>query len=314
VIRRKEALLGLAAAALAIRAPGAAQDLPELRLATLPSDAGSQPYYGLDMGFFAKAGVAVRLDTQQSGPAIAAAVASGALDIGFSNTISIAAAHKRGLPFTFVAPGSIYVSAAPTSALLVRKDSSLRTARDLNGKTIGANALKNIAQFAPLAWVDQNGGDASTLRFVELPADAMAAALESNRIDAGMMPEPQISQARATCRVFAKAYDAIGEGFMIAGWFATTAWADAHPDLVRRFSVAMREASLWANRNPALSLPILEKYTKLDPLVARQVIRARFAEVLTPQIVQPSIDIVAHYKVIDAAYPAQELIYAGNRR
>jgi len=30
--------------------------------------------------------------------------------------------------------------------------------------------------------------------------------------------------------------------------------------------------------------------------------------------VQPSIDIVAHYKVIDAPYPAQELIYTQYRR
>jgi NitT/TauT family transport system substrate-binding protein len=147
-----------------------------------------------------------------------------------------------------------------------------------------------------------------------MPADEMAVAIEKNRIDAGMMPEPQISEARATCRVFANAYDAIGDGFMIAGWFATTAWADAHPDLVRRFAAAMRETALWANRNPAQSLPILVKYIKLDPQVARQVVRARFAEVLTPQIVQPSIDIVAHYKVIDAPYPAQELIYTQYRR
>jgi NitT/TauT family transport system substrate-binding protein len=314
MIPRRGALLGFAAAAIAAGVPAIAQEPAVLRLATLPSDAGSEPFYGLDLGFFAKAGLNVHLDTQQSGPAIAAAVASGALDIGFSNTISIASAHKRGLPFTFVAPASIYARTAPTSVLMVRKDSPMRTARDLNGKTIGANALKNIAQFAPLAWVDQNGGDASSLRFVEMPADEMAVAIEKNRIDAGMMPEPQISEARATCRVFANAYDAIGDGFMIAGWFATTAWADAHPDVVRRFAAAMRETAIWANRNPAQSLPILVKYVKLDPQIARQVVRARFAEVLTPQIVQPSIDIVAHYKVIDAPYPAQELIYTQNRR
>ena len=265
------------------------------------------------MGFFAKAGLNVKLETQQSGPAIAAAVAGGALDIGFSNTISIAAAHKRGLPFTFVAPASVYVEAAPTSALLVRRDSPLRTAKDLNGKTIGANALKGIAQFAPSAWVDQNGGDSSTLRFVEMPAEEMAPALESNRIDAAMLPEPQVAQAKATCRIFAKAYDALGEGFMIAGWFATVAWADDHPDLVRRFVSATRETAQWANRNPERSLPILVKYTKLDPQIARQVVRARFTETLTPQIIQPSVDIMVRYKLIDASYPAQELIYAPRR-
>ena len=158
----------------------------EALVATIPSDAGAEPFFGIDRGFFAKAGLDVHLDTQSSGPAIAAAVAGGALDVGFSNTISIATAHKRGLPFTFIAPASVYVSAAPTSLLMVRKDSPLRTARDFNGKTIGANALKNIAQYAPSLWIDRNGGDSSTLRFVEMPADEQAAALEQGRIDGGM--------------------------------------------------------------------------------------------------------------------------------
>jgi NitT/TauT family transport system substrate-binding protein len=308
-MRRGEAIVAAAGAVAAAYRPVAAQSAIPLRIATIPSDAGAEPFFGIERGFFAKAGLDVHLDAQSSGPVIAAAVAGGTLDVGFSNTISIATAHKRGLPFTFIAPASVYVSAAPTSALMVRKDSSLRTARDFNGKTIGANALKNIAQYAPSAWIDRNGGDSSTLRFLELPVDEMAAALEQGRIDGAMMPEPQISEASATCRMFAKVYDALGDGFMIAGWFASSTWADTHPDAVRRFATAMRETAAWANRNQDASLAILVKYTKLDPRIAPHVVRARFAETLTPQILQPSVDLVARYKLVDAAYPAQELIY-----
>jgi len=42
-------------------------------------------------------------------------VASGAVDIGFSNALSIETAYKKGLPFVFVANSAIYTSAAPTS-------------------------------------------------------------------------------------------------------------------------------------------------------------------------------------------------------
>lgn len=309
-MRRTAALAATAAALVASCLPAHAQTPIALRLATIPSDAGAEPFFALERGFFAKAGLDVHVDAQQSGPAMAAAVVGGALDIGFSNVISIAAAHKRGLPFAFISPASVYLSAAPTSALMVRKDSPLRTARDLNGKIIGTNALKNIGEYTPAAWVDRNGGDSSTLHFVEMPPDAMIAALDQNRIDGGMMPEPQLSEARATCRTFAKPYDVLGDGAMIAGWFAATAWAAAHPDAVRRFAVAMRETAAWANRNPEQSLPILVKSTKLDPRIAPEVVRARYAETLTPQMLQPSVDLVARYKLIDSPYPAQELIYA----
>jgi NitT/TauT family transport system substrate-binding protein len=127
------------------------------------------------------------------------------------------------------------------------------------------------------------------------------------------MPEPQVSAARTTCRALGNPYDAIGDGFMIAGWFASTVWADDHPDLVRRFVTAMREAAVWANRNPDKSLPILAKYTKLDLQVVHGIVRARFGETLVPAALQPAIDVAAHYKLIDAAYPAQEIIYKPKR-
>jgi NitT/TauT family transport system substrate-binding protein len=161
--------------------------------------------------------------------------------------------------------------------------------------------------------MDKNGGDSSTVRFVEMPADAIAEALDKGRVDSGSMPEPFVSAARPLCRALANPYDAIGDGFMIAGWFASTVWADEHPDLVRRFVTAMREAAVWANKNPAQSLPILVKYIKLDPSVGRGVVRARFGETLVASTLQPPIDVAAHYKLIDATYPASEIMYKPKR-
>jgi NitT/TauT family transport system substrate-binding protein len=308
-MRRRDAICALAAAAAAAAAPARAQTPQTLRVATLPQDAGSEIFYATDLGLFAKAGIDVKLDIAQNGPAVAAAVASNALDVGFSNALSIEIAYKKGLPFAFIAPAALYASAAPTSLLMVKKDSPLRTARDLNGKTIGANGLRNIGQMGPALWIDKNGGDSSTVKFVEIPGDEMAGAIEQGRIDAAFLPEPQASQAKRVARVFAKAYDAIGDGFMIAGYFTTRQWADAHPDLYGKFVAVMRETARWANRNPAQSAAILSKYTKVDPQTVAQAARARFGEVLSPAAIQPTIDLAARYKLIDEPFPAQEIIY-----
>ena len=71
--------------------------------------------------------------------AIAASVAGGSTDIGFSAILSIATAFKKGVPFTIVAPGNVYDSAAPIAAIVVDKNSPIKTAKDLNGKTIQFN-------------------------------------------------------------------------------------------------------------------------------------------------------------------------------
>jgi NitT/TauT family transport system substrate-binding protein len=309
-VRRRFVLAAamLAALLLGNNAPVASQSMQALHLETIPFDAGSEAFYAKDMGFFAKQGLDVTIDPVSNGPAIAAAVASGSVDIGFSNTLSIETAYKKGLPFVFIAAAALYSSAAPTSVLMVPKDSPLKTAKDLNGKTLGVNGLKNIAEYAPSMWIDKNGGDASTVKFVEVSPQEGPAALDAHRLDAAFVAEPQITQAKATSRVFAKPYDVLGEGWMIAGYFTTRQWVEAHPDLLRKFQAAMHETAVWANANPDKSADILAKYTKLDPALVRASYRAKFGESLSAAAIQPTIDLAAHYKLLDS-FPAANLIY-----
>ena len=309
-MRRSVALAALGTAIIAGRRPARGQTLRTMRIATLPFDAGSEPFYAADMGFFAKAGIDVKLETQQSGPAVAAAVAAGALDVGFSNVVSIAAAYKRGLPFAFIAPGAVYASSAPSTALMVRNDSPIRTGRELNGKILGVNGLRNIAQYAPAYWIDRNGGDSSTVKFVEVPPAEDYAALDAGRLDACNVAEPQITEMKPIARILAKPYDALGEGWMIAGYFSTRTWADEHQELYERFVAVLRQTAQWANKNQYQSASILAKYTRLDPKLIRSGNRARFGEAaITPEMLQSSIDLAARYRLFDTSFAASELIY-----
>jgi NitT/TauT family transport system substrate-binding protein len=313
-MRRSTALAAVGATVVAGPTIIRAQALQTMHVATLPFDAGSELFYGLDMGFFAKAGIDLKLETQQSGPAIAAAVASGALDAGFSNVVSIAAAYKRGLPFVFIAPGAIYTSAAPSTVLMVRSDSPIRTGRDMNGKILGVNGLKNIAQYAPAYWIDRNGGDSSTVKFVEVAPAEDYAAIDTRRLDACNVAEPQITEMKPIGRILGKPYDLLGEGWMIAGYFSTRQWADEHADLYRRFVSVLRETAQWANKNQDKSADILAKYTKLDPQLIRSGVRARFGEgVVTPEMLQSSIDLSARYKLFETTFPAAELVYQAKK-
>jgi ABC-type nitrate/sulfonate/bicarbonate transport system substrate-binding protein len=65
---------------------------------------------------------------------------------------------------------------------------------------------------------------------------------------------------------------------------------------------------VWANANPDKSADILAKISKLDPAIVRASVRAKFGESLSAAAIQPTIDLAAHYKLIDT-FPANELIY-----
>ena len=112
-----------------------------------------------------------------NGASISSAVASGAVNIGASNIVSLAQAHEHGIPFVIIAPAGLYSSKAPTSVLMVPADSPIKTAKDLTGKTIAVTGLKTISQFAPMAWIDQHGGTSASVQWIEVPPPSLAAAL-----------------------------------------------------------------------------------------------------------------------------------------
>ena len=314
---RASALLFGGAALAALHAPGVAQISAPVRIAAIPIEGAMQASYAKDMGFFAKAGIDADIQLMQGSSAIAAAVLSGAVDIGYTAVDTLATAHQKGVQLVFVAPGSEYVSEATghDAALVLPANSTIKSAKDLNGKTIGVNSLSGIALLGTRVWIDQNGGDASTVKFVEVPFGTMPVALDTNRVDAVQVTEPFIGATKKNGRVLTYGMnDAVAKHFLIGAWFTTPQWAAAHADTVRRFAAAMREASLWANQksNQAKSGEIVSKYTKLDPAVVATMSRAVFADQLTPALLQPLIDVNARYGKFSAV-PAQELMYTAPR-
>jgi NitT/TauT family transport system substrate-binding protein len=301
----------LLAAVLALIAPIAAtgQTAPHtLRVTTTLNDAGAQLFYAQDMGFFTKAGLHVEIVPINNAGAIASAVISGDLDIGQLSIPALSAAHERGVPFVMVAAGGIYSKTRQTSALLVLKTSAIQTAAGLNGKTIAVRDLTNIGSLAARAWIAKNGGDVSTIKFVEMPDTAAAAALDQGRIDAASVSEPDLTPAtKANDRVLGYTYEAIAPEFLLGAYFTTSAYAKAHPDDIRTFAQVMRQTAIWANKNPQLSAPILAKYTKVD--VQPGAMRTLYAEKLTTAQVQPVVDASAQFHLLKAAFPATDFFY-----
>ena len=288
-----------------------AQTPAMLRVGALPTDGTSVVFYAKEMGFFERAGLTVDITTMSSGPAIAAAVAGGALDIGIANVATVAQARARGLPLRFIAPSSVAEPATMTDVVMVAAGSVLRTGADLNGKTIAINGLKDLQQIAASAWVDKHGGDAKTLRFVEIPIPQMATALEAHRADAALVVEPFVSVARAQGqgRVIGDVLDGVGERYMITGWLAMDPWLQAHRDAAARYVAAIRGAAEWANAHHRESGAILVKNSKIAPELVETMARAKFGTTLEPALLRPVIEGAVRYSVLDARPDINDLVW-----
>jgi NitT/TauT family transport system substrate-binding protein len=266
--------------------------------------------YAQSAGLFAKAGLDVRIQRLTSGAAIAAAIAGGTLQLGKSSILNLIVAHARGIPFTLVAPSSLYRSEKPDGGLIVAPLSKIKTAKDLAGTTLGVASLNDLNAIATQAWIDRNGGDASQTKFVELSPAATAAALDQARIDGATLWNPLLTQAVAAgrARFAAPVFDAIAPRYAVAAWFADGAWVEQNRSAVDRFTSAMHAANVYVAAHEGETVGLIASFLGLDPSDLGKMARSTPAPYLVAAEIDPVIAVAVKYKKIAALFPAAEMI------
>ena len=135
-----------------------------------------------------------------SGTAATTAVIAGTYEAANTSLLAAMAAHTRGIPIVLIAPQAVYTAENPFSLLQVAPDSTFKTGADLNGKTISVLGINDINQLSTSAWVDKNGGDSKTLKFVEIPPGLTADAIAGHRVEAGELLEPLLAASSLPVR------------------------------------------------------------------------------------------------------------------
>lgn len=313
-MKRSQALglSSMAFAAAALRTPPAAAQTASVRIGCGIGDNFGEPLFANDGGFFQRYGIDAQILTLGSGGALTAALAGGALDVTISNIASIAQAHFRGLPISVIAGSSIYSAAAPaTTAVLVLKDSPVRAAKDLIGKTVAMTTLHDTEQAALMWWFEKNGVNPSLVNFTETPLPAQLPALKSHHVDATLTSEPWTTAAtQDDARILAKPYDALAPRLQTTAWVARNDWLEANKALAQRLVAAIHDTAIWANHNRPATAVILEKYSKMSHDTIAKLTRMEYADHLDAALIQPIIDASARYGFLPQAFPAASLFAA----
>jgi NitT/TauT family transport system substrate-binding protein len=159
--RRSSLLLaGALAVAAPLGAPASAQAQTKLKMVLNWKYQGPQGWFFLaeDKGYFKAEGLDITIDQGDGSATPIPKVASGTYDIGFGdiNALIEFAARKPE-----EAPIAVYVMYnRPPFTIAVKADGPIKTAKDLEGKTLGAaandGALKLFPAFAKLAKIDES--------------------------------------------------------------------------------------------------------------------------------------------------------------
>jgi NitT/TauT family transport system substrate-binding protein len=224
-------------------------------------------YLGKEKGFFSSRDIELTMETGQGGAAIVPGVVSGQFQFGFSNVTSLMVAQTQNVPIKAVVNGNASTGqdGADFGGVVVKKDSPIQSAKDLAGKMVAVNTLKNIGDTTVREAVRKAGGDPSGIKFVEIGFPQMPAALASGQVDAAWVVEPSLAVVKTQGgRVIASNFVDTAPNLTVALYFTSRKLAKENPDLVNRFVEAMRESLAYADSHPDEVRQVLTAYTQID--------------------------------------------------
>lgn len=218
------------------------------------------------MGFLEQAGLAPQRAVIGTNDIIRSALVSGDLNIVFMATDALVRARAAGFDWKMLYPADIYFRDRADAALMVKAGSPIKTAKDLEGLTIGA-APGTIAGAVLQSFMRSQGADDKSVRLVDIPQPQVLSALESGQIAAAHVVDPfmTIGIQQGIVEVLDFHLDQISTRYLISGYVAQTSWIDANPEVVKRFTDGMKAATDFINANPDKVLPILSEETKIAP-------------------------------------------------
>jgi NitT/TauT family transport system substrate-binding protein len=275
-LTRRTSLAAIAAIGAGTLLPRVARgDAAPLRVALVPIF-DVVPYYAADaQGFFAEENVAPAAQVVRGGAAAIPAVVGGTYDMVYANGTSIVQAINRGIELRIVLEGAPMGSKPPDpGALLKRKGEPLKTGKDLEGKVVGVNALRDVQWMLVTSWIKATGGDPDKVQLVEVPLPSMIDTIKAKRVDTALVLDPFLAMGLADPEIelLDWAMSRVYPGGPIAFWALTPQLAATRANDVRAFARAYKRGAAWCNApaNKEALIKLVADYTKIPPdVVAR---------------------------------------------
>ena len=287
-------LLVAATAAIAIAGPSAmpapAAAQTKLKVVLNWKYQGPQGMFFLaeDRGYFKAEGIDVQLDQGNGSGAPIALVANGTYDVGFGdmNTLIEFAAKKPD-----EAPIAVYdMYNQPPFAIAVKADSSIKTPKDLEGKTIGGpandGALKLFPAFCKIAKIDCTKVSISNMQpnlrenmLMQGQVDGVFGYVNTIRFSAKLAKIDE-SQIR-----FIK-YGDYGMDLYSNVLIVTKKMTKEKPELVKGFLRALNKGMLDSIKDPDASVAAV---AKREPLLNLKVERERADATFADEMNHPEI-------------------------
>ena len=201
-------------------------------------------------------------------PTIVESIKSGRLDATFMIAPLAMKLREQGVPVKI-----LYLGHRDGSTVMVQKDSTAKSLRDLRGKVFAIPSKYSNQNLVIHKLMEDQGVKPDEIRFVELPPPDMPGALAAKAIDAFFVGEPHPARAEldGTGRVLYHAKD-IWPHFISCVLVATEKLIKERPAVVKDLVRGIAESGEWAETHRLDAAKVAAPYFRQDEKVVRYVL------------------------------------------
>lgn len=309
----RRAVVAGALGAVAATSLGRAAENERIRVNIIPVTDVAPLFVALRRGFFDEAKIAIDTSPSVGGAAGVPGLLGGSYDIVYSNVVSTLLAAQNKLPIEVVAPGTAFATSKDeTPGIIVRRESAIKTGRDLEGKTVAVNTRNNGPWLYFRAWIELTGGNPDKVTFREVPFPQMDDALRLRQVDAifAISPYVTIAASQPENELIAHPYTAVQPGYNGGQYIATKAFVEANKERLDRFAKALRRGIEWynANRDSTELRQIIGSYTKLDQSMLQRMPLSPAPRRVDPKQMEQTMTLMIKHHILRAPLEIASLI------
>ena len=210
-------------------------------------------------GFFKKNGLDSTFTTVL--PATLPQIVGKQYDIGLGIQPVFVSALNAGVPVKAFSGGLLDTPSNPQTAIVTKKVTSIK---GLAGTTVGVGALVGNIALATKAFLEANGVDPNSVKFLAVQNADVQAQLDAGNIDAAVVTQPFGTAA------IQKGYHNLGDPFTgdLAGltgfWFSSDSWVSSHSQVISGFRKALSQTYDFMKQHPDQAKVIYAKFSGLS--------------------------------------------------
>jgi NitT/TauT family transport system substrate-binding protein len=218
------------------------------------------PYYGLEHiaqaeNLFAKYNLTVNfIPTPQGTAALSALAANSTQTTQSVGVTTLVTGVANGLKIQGVASGAFSGPNYDSVRIYALISSNINSAQDLVGKKIGMPSTVGYYQEVTRAYLEKGGVDPAKTAFLAVPQSALLGALTTKQADAIAVGDAVFGtiekQYTSTIKRLARDQDVTPSAQFGTAYAFTMDYATSHPDVIRAFVAALKDALNFVKTNP----------------------------------------------------------------